>query len=210
MSVTLTNTTSKDINLTGDPLEVTVTPVDDNIVEGPESLVFDIIDSAWEGANPDGDYGGEGNDYIKFNINDSDSVSDEDDTIEFNSTQSTDGEDGLDTLLFSDDIDIDFTALSDSISNIEVVNLGDGDQNITSLTLEDVFDMTDDNNTLRIDGDAGDTISLDTDQVGSGEWELGDFKTDAETGATYQEYTGTVDESTVTLEISTEIQVDES
>ena len=57
----------------------------------------------------------------------------------------------------------------------------------------------------------GNTIELNTDKDGSGEWKLGDFQTDAETGQEYQEVTGVADDgSSVTLEISTEIHVDES
>jgi len=72
--------------------------------------------------------------------------------------------------------------------------------------------MSDENDTLRIDGDDTDHISLNTtSQGGSGEWTLGDFKTDAETGQTYQEYTGVSDDgSNVSIEINTQIHVDQN
>ena len=121
-----------------------------------------------------------------------------------------DGGEGFDALSFSDDISIDFSGLADNISNIESVDLGAGAQNITSLSIADVLEMTDTDNTLRIDGDSSDHISLNTNTDGSGEWTLGDFKTDAETGVTYQEATGIEGDSTITLEISTEIHIDQN
>jgi hypothetical protein len=109
-------------------------------------------------------------------------------------------------------MEIDFSALSDNISNIEVLNLGDGNQNVTSLTLEDVIDITDTNNTLRIDGTQGDEISLDTTADGSGEWTLGEsIVVDSDTNQSYNVYSGhDRNGSDVTLEVSTNIQVDES
>ncbi len=119
-----------------------------------------------------------------------------------------DGGEGLDTLVIDDGMDIDFSALSDNISNIETINLGDGAQNITSLSTEDVLNVTDTDNILRIDGDSSDSIELNTDGEDA-EWTLGNFKTDEETGATYQEATGDVCGETVTMEISTDITIDQ-
>ena len=122
-----------------------------------------------------------------------------------------DGGEGLDGLTISDDMNIDFGGLSDNISNIENIDLGKGAQDITNLSIDDVLDMTDEDNVLRIDGDTSDSISLNTDSDGGGEWTLGDFKTDAETGTTYQEVTGQDgDGHDVTLEISTNVTIDES
>ncbi|MDQ7044393.1 MAG: cadherin repeat domain-containing protein, partial [Sulfurimonas sp.] len=120
-------------------------------------------------------------------------------------TINIDGGEGLDTLVFNDDMNIDLSALDDNISNIEVLDLATGTQNI-SLTVDDVLNVTDDDNILRIDGDSTDTISLGDE----GEWTLGDFKTDAETGASYQEVTGQADGQDITLEISTDITIDQS
>ncbi len=121
-----------------------------------------------------------------------------------------DGGEGLDSLVISDDMDIDMSALDDNISNIERIDLDTGSQNIISLSTEDVLDMTDTDNILRIDGDSSDSIDLNT--IGEdAEWTLGDFKTDTETAATYQEVTGTTDDGTqVTLEINTDVQIDQS
>ena len=108
----------------------------------------------------------------------------------------------------NDGTNINLGVLDDNISNIETIDLGAGAQNITSLSVEDVLTMTDADNILRIDGDNVDSISLNT-QGSDAEWTLGGFKTDAE-GASYQEVTGVEDGQDVTLEISTDITIDQS
>ncbi|MDD2906800.1 MAG: hypothetical protein PHC74_10905, partial [Sulfurimonas sp.] len=121
-----------------------------------------------------------------------------------------DGGEGLDTLVFEGDMNIDMGALDGQVTNIEALDLGEGQQEI-SLSLDDVMDVTDADNLLRIDGDAEDTINLDTlDTGGTGEWTLGEFKTDLETGQTYQQVTGGEGDNAVTLEISTNITIEES
>ena len=116
--------------------------------------------------------------------------------------------DGLDGLVLEDSMNLDLSKVSDNLDNIEKIDMGNGDQNIT-LSLEDVLEVTDDNNTLTIEGDSADHVALNT-QGDDAEWTLGDFKTDAETGATYQEVTGVEDDKTVTLEINTEVQIDQN
>ncbi len=150
-------------------------------------------------------YGEAGDDTFKIDENDFKSGSGNK-ADDFNG--SIDGGEGLDGLVLSDDLNIDFSKLSDDISNIENITLDEGDQHITDLSIDDVLDMTDSGNVLRIDGDSDDSISLNT-EGDDAEWTLGDFKTDAETGVTYQEVTGVEDDKTVTLEISTEIQIDQ-
>jgi len=106
-------------------------------------------------------------------------------------------------------MNIDLSALDGKVQNIEAINLNDGDNQVTNINLEDVMNITDNNNILTVDGGGSDTISLNTEGPDA-EWSLGDFKTDAETGQTYQEYTGGEGDDTVTLNISTDIQVDQS
>ena len=120
-----------------------------------------------------------------------------------------DGGEGVDTLLVTGDVKIDMGALDDNISNIEQIDLGSGEQNIISLSVSDVLEITDDNNMLRIDGDSSDSIELNSEGEDA-EWKLGDFKTDAETGSTYQEVIGMEDDVTVGLEINTDIDISES
>ncbi|MCW8896123.1 hypothetical protein [Sulfurimonas sp.] len=111
-------------------------------------------------------------------------------------------------MLITEDMNIDMSAISENISNIESINLADGSQHITSISIEDVMNITDVDNLLRIDGDNSDTINLNT-QGPDAEWSLGNFKTDAETGQGYQEYTAGEGDSTVTLEISTDVDINE-
>jgi hypothetical protein len=114
---------------------------------------------------------------------------------------------GFDTLILENE-NIDLSGLSENIQNIEAIDLGDMAQNV-SLSVEDVLDLTDSDNVLRIDGNEEDTLSLDTTKDGSGEWKLGDFQvTDSQTGATYDVYTN--EDNGVTIEVNTDIQVDQS
>nr|WP_321265742.1 Ig-like domain-containing protein [uncultured Sulfurimonas sp.] len=163
-----------------------------NIIEGIDSVNITntqtiSVENAIDGTD--------GNDTIVF---------DDEDVV-------VDGLDGFDTLVFEDDVNIDMSALGENISNIESINLGDGTQNITSLHIENVLDMTGENdeNILRIDGDESDSINLNT-SGDDAEWTLGNFKTDAETGEIYQEVTGGEGDRTVTLEISTDIEIHEN
>ena len=126
--------------------------------------------------------------------------------------QSTVG--GLDTLIYDGDMNLDLGNIVNNTNTIESIDLGSGTQNI-SISLGDVLDLTDENNSLKIDGDSQDSVTLSNDSNGDGtadtSWTLGDFKTDAESGATYQDVTGVSDDgSKVTLEINTQIHVDHS
>ncbi|WP_229855111.1 hypothetical protein [Candidatus Sulfurimonas marisnigri] len=76
------------------------------------------------------------------------------------------------------------------------------------LSLEDVLEITDEDNTIRIDGDNKDTVSIDTSD-GDSEWTLGDHFVDSE-GFTHMEYTSTDGNDTVSLEINTQIIIEES
>ena len=160
-------------------------------------------------------YGEAGNDTFKLDSNDFKSISNSGGSgsikgADFDGNNATiDGGEGLDTLAIEDNMDIDFSTIDDNISNIEVIDLGDGAQNITSLSIEDVLTMTDTDNVLRIDGDSSDSINLNS-TGDDAEWTLGDFKTDSETGATYQEATGGEGDNTVTIEISTDITIDQA
>jgi len=125
-------------------------------------------------------------------------------------SQHIDGGDGFDTLVASDNhMNIDLSAIDDKASNIESIDLNGQDNTLVDIKLEDVISITDDDNILRVEGDEGNTIELNTEGKDA-EWSLGDFKTDAETGTTYQEYIGTDGDNTVSLEINTDIHVDES
>ena len=134
-----------------------------------------------------------------------------DDTIILDTNDTINGGTGFDTLLVTDnDMNIDLSAIENKVSNIESINLNDGNNELTNIHLEDVINVTDEENVLRIDGDSSNHIELDT-QGDDAEWKLGDFKTDSETGNSYQEYTATDDDgSIVTIEVDSNIHVDES
>jgi len=112
-----------------------------------------------------------------------------------------DGRGGDDTIQLRFDETLSGSDLSSVLRNIETIDMtGRGADSITGLTAEDVFDMTDSRNTLRIDGDAGgvDTVGLD---IG---WTL-----DAGAGvAGYDVYTATVSSQSVTLEVASGVLIE--
>ena len=161
-------------------IELDGTALDDNIIG---SDADELIDG---GGGADVIDAGAGNDSIIFDVND---------TI--------DGGEGSDTLVINGS-GIELDALDANISNIETINLSEGEQNISSITVEDVLNITDNDNILRIDGDSQDSIKLDD------KWKLGEFKTDVDTGQNYQEYIAQTDDGdSVNIEVNTEIIIDE-
>ncbi|HEX5329235.1 beta strand repeat-containing protein, partial [Sulfuricurvum sp.] len=96
-------------------------------------------------------YGGTGNDVLVYDALDT----------------TVDGEAGTDTLVFNaTDTTINFASLdttNNAVKNIEVIDLTiNGNHNITNLSLQDVIDMTDSNNTLSIIGDSADSVNVPT------------------------------------------------
>lgn len=91
-----------------------------------------------------------------FNISIAQSVSSGgDDTLLLKDGISFDGLDGIDTLVLNGK-----TLDTSLVSNIEILDLNAGD-NTLSLSLDDVLDMTDSNNEIKIVGDSNDSFSLD-------------------------------------------------
>ncbi|MDA7817776.1 Ig-like domain-containing protein, partial [Sulfurimonas sp.] len=188
--------------------EATMALETSDVVDGVTSKAYTILggsDDATFSGSAGGDYidGGAGTDSISTGAGN--------DTIKYDSADTLlDGGVGEDTLVFDqNNIDIDFSNISSVVANIETVNLTGGNQ--ITLSLSDVLDVTDSDNTLRIEGGNTDTVALDT--TTTGEWTLGDtLITDASTGETYKEYTGTdSSNNSLTLEVSTNIIiVDES
>ncbi|MGI6784987.1 MAG: VCBS domain-containing protein [Aminivibrio sp.] len=92
------------------------------------------------------------------------------DTMLYTSGQSLDGKGGEDTLVFryGETVDFSDSDVVGNIKNFEIFDLTDnGAQSLKNLSPEHVKAMTDGNNTLTIDGDAGDSVSLV-----SGDWNL--------------------------------------
>jgi T1SS-143 domain-containing protein len=103
-----------------------------------------------------------------------------------------DGRGGDDTIQLRYAETLSGEELADNLRNIEVIDMtGRGADRITSLSIEDVLNMTDSRNTLRISGDAEDSVQLELD----GGWSTG------ETNAGYITYTGMHNGNTVTLEV---------
>ena len=84
-----------------------------------------------------------------------------DDTLLYDGTREYDGRAGTDTLVLRLGEDIDFST-DPVIRNMEIIDLesSGGDHTLDNLSVQDVREITDNNKTLRIDGDAGDTVRL--------------------------------------------------
>ena len=123
----------------------------------------DTITGTAEGDNIDA---GAGNDTIDGGAGaDNINAGAGDDTIAFDGTDTIDGGTGNDTITFDGNLDMDFDTLAaNQLTNIEAINLDSGDHTLTNIDINDVVNMTDDDNTLTIFGDSGDEVELqDTD-----------------------------------------------
>ncbi|MEN4054163.1 Ig-like domain-containing protein, partial [Sulfurimonas sp. NWX79] len=116
---------------------------DDTLIGNENSELLD------GGAGDDMISAGGGDDMIVYDIHDS----------------LLDGGSGNDTLILNANDSIDFgniDTLNNTIMNIEKIDLSQGDHILDNLSLDDVLDMTDTNNTLEITGDAADQVNVDT------------------------------------------------
>ncbi|QOP45185.1 hypothetical protein FM071_02325 [Sulfurimonas paralvinellae] len=89
-----------------------------------------------------------------------------DDEIVVDGTDIVDGGTGFDTVHIDTAITLDTTTTLDfsKLDNIEKIDFSTNSHNdtITNLSLDDVLDMTDTNNTLEITGDSADQVNVDT------------------------------------------------
>ena len=102
----------------------------------------------------------------------------------------------------ADDIDLDFSDDTlDNLHDISEINMDNGSANsIDGITLDDILEMTDDNNTLTITGDDNDMLNIDTNG-----WEqTTPAITNADTGMTTYEYANTSGDI-ITLNIDEQI-----
>lgn len=118
-----------------------------------------------------------------------------------------DGGTGIDTLILAKDgnnIDFSVFGVDGIIKNIEMIDLGHGgdadNHLLTNLTLDDVVQMTDSNNTLTIMGDASDFVNI---PVAAGNYSDPVITTEA--GFDIYTYIGATDDPTVILKIETTI-----
>ncbi len=94
--------------------------------------------------------------------------------------------DSYDILSLEDGMSLDFSNDNlDNISNLDMIDMdNDSANSIDGLTLDDILEMTDDNNTLTIMGDDIDSLNINTD----GWSENTPAVTDADSGITTYEY----------------------
>ncbi|MDO9206794.1 MAG: VCBS domain-containing protein [Sulfuricurvum sp.] len=151
------------------------------------------VDTISTGAGNDTINGGLGNDVINGG--------DGDDQITLNIGDTVNGGTGIDTLIFTD-TNINFSGIT-NITNIEKIDLS-GTQSISNLSLTQVFNMTDSNHILAIDGVVGGSESVAT--VSKTGWTVASGNGTVSGGYTEYHYTRTSDSATVTLKIDTDIQ----
>ena len=84
------------------------------------------------------------------------------DQILFDSSDTVDGGADVDSFILASGVNIDFDAITTAnISNMEKFDLSqNGNHTINNLGIDDVLQITDANNELKITGDAGDTVNL--------------------------------------------------
>ncbi|MCP4969927.1 MAG: hypothetical protein GY932_04935, partial [Arcobacter sp.] len=128
----------------------------DDIIFGREG-----DDALIGGAGSDELYGGEDNDNLTY---------DKDDKI-------IDGGEDDDTLIFSAGDTSTIADILNNVTNIEIININDSDQNLGQINLSDIISITDNNNKLEIlsDGSGNNNVTLDLASTGgSGEWQKDD------------------------------------
>ncbi|WP_300368288.1 Ig-like domain-containing protein, partial [Hydrogenimonas sp.] len=125
-----------------------------------------------------------------------------DDTLYFQSGDKVDGLAGTDTLILHQDESIDFSNLpaGTKVENIEKLDLTvNGNHDIKDLTLDDVIEMTDDDNTLVIEGDSADSVDVPDAPAGYSVTQTSEGGYDVFT------YTGSSGDPTVTLKIDQDV-----
>ena len=126
-------------------------------------------------------------------------------------------------LLVSEDIQLDLSNISNNSNSFESMDLDNGDHDLISLSVEDVLDIGNEHNNLQIDLDPHNPSEIGNHEVRHNEneseaeehhhdhnteWRLGDFEVvDSNTDSTFDSYSN--EDQTVTLEVNTEIQVDQ-
>ncbi len=96
--------------------------------------------------------------------------------------------DNINTLLIdsSDDESIDLSAISRNAENIDVIDFTDGENQTIDIDVEDIVNITDEDNELIIRGDNGDIINLDENDG----WQRSETTTNID-GEDFTEYTNT-------------------
>ncbi|MFA9373394.1 MAG: cadherin-like domain-containing protein, partial [Poseidonibacter sp.] len=188
-----------DTRITEDSFDLRITPSHD-IDLSSETTNMDII--ATDGAYQDTITSGSGDDYIDSgaarDVIDAGAGNDTIDGGEGNDIIATDGNDtidggiGFDTLILDEGISLNFNNVQ-NLSNIEEIDLSQtGANSLLNLSLQDVIDMTDGDNVLKITGDSDDSVSF---KNGTGDDTWSTTSTVTEDGKTFDVYTNTDDNS---------------
>ncbi len=113
-----------------------------------------------------------------------------------------DGGEGTDTLIVNAGETLDFSSLGDGkVTNIENLDFrGGSETTVTNLTVQSVFDMTDDNNVLHLMGDSTDSVQIDDNQ-----WESLNITIEVN-GITYNQYQGSFFDGTVDQTVILNVQ----
>ena len=165
------------------------------------------IDKIDAGAGNDTVYGTSSHDYIDGNSGtDRIYAGGGDDQMVFDLKDFINGEEGFDTLLYKDNDTFDFEDVNNKqIKNIEAIDLENGNSDVlTNLSLTDVLDMTDHDQTLYIKGDGGDKINLLDDNSDDNNW-VNTGTQVSQDGTTYNVWTN----SDAILNIDEDIVVDD-
>jgi hypothetical protein len=109
------------------------------------------------------------------------------------------GGSGIDTLILEDSITLDYSKLE----NIEKIDLTHGNYDLSAMTLNDIVQMTDSNNTLTIDADVGDSVRLSGGLYDASTNPTGWQQGNTENG--YTTYTSTDVGDSVTLKVDDSI-----
>jgi len=125
------------------------------------------------------------------------------DQLLYNPGSNIDALGGIDTLVLLSSQGINFNGLSDTIANIEQIDLtANGAQQLTNLLLSDVLALTDNDKALTILGDAADSVSLSNATAKN--WSKSG--TDTIDSKTFDVYTNSGD-STVKVNIQQDIEL---
>jgi VCBS repeat-containing protein len=160
------NRETKDSISSGETLTETFTysVTDSNGVTSSSTLTINIggYDTVYSSTN--NFVGDSGNNYLTGSDGSADILNGGagNDVLVYDNEDTIDGGANEDILLIQEDITLDFDSVSANISNIEIIDLGTGSQNIT-ISAEDVLDITG-SNVLEILGDSSDSVTL------SGTW----------------------------------------
>ena len=115
-----------------------------------------------------------------------------------------DGGEGFDMLLAPNHMIINFNCFSSRVTNLEQLDVLMDDHEVTSVGVDDVFAITDENNVFQILGDEGDTVYLDPGWTYKGEATLTYMEHNVHD---YNVYTGMADGQEITLYIESEVHV---